>query len=57
MGWENLFYAIVKWAQLGTSVYFPNSDLLDPMQGSLKQQHTFTTSAAANVDVIVSYHG
>ena len=25
--------------------------------GSLKQQNTFTARAAANVDVIVSYHG
>ena len=38
-------------------LFLSNSDLLDPLQGSLKQQNTFTTRAAANVDVIVSYHG
>ena len=35
--------------------YYSNSDLLDPMQGSIKQQNTFTTIAAANVEVIASY--
>ena len=41
-------------AELGARVIF---NLPNPIQGSTKQQNTFTTIAAANVKVIASYRG
>ena len=43
--------------ELDATVIFLNINLLHPIQGSIKQQNTFTTIAAANFEVIASYRG
>ena len=38
-------------------IFLYNVNMLHPMQDSFKQQNTFTTIAAADVEVIASYRG
>ena len=52
-----LLVTIITLAEFGASVMFSKIDLLNLMQGSIKQQNTFTTTAAANAEVIASHHG
>ena len=60
---ENLFWDAVwslimgYWRNLVRQYYFSSINFLHPIQGSIKQQKTFTTIAAANVEDIANYRG
>ena len=54
-----MLYKVRLWvlAKLVMTVMFSNINLLHAMQDSIKQQNTFTTIAAINVEVIAGYRG
>ena len=57
--YSGMLYKVWLWvlAKLIMTVMFSNIYLLHPMEDSIKQQNTFTTIAAINVDVIAGYRG